>query len=90
MEEKKTVLEGIVEAGFERIDKFNGRKTKSLALLYRKILNNLGEDPCREGLLETPERVAKAMQYFTMVILSNLRRSWEHRGFMRITSRWYW
>jgi GTP cyclohydrolase I len=47
------------------VDKFNGRKTKSLASLYRKILGNLGEDPCREGLLDTPERVAKAMQYLT-------------------------
>jgi GTP cyclohydrolase I len=65
MEGKKIVLEGIVEAGFERIDKFNGRKTKSLASLYRKVLANLGEDPCREGLIDTPERVAKAMQYFT-------------------------
>lgn len=65
MEEKKVILEGIVETGFERIDKFNGKKTKSLANLYRKILNNLGEDPCREGLIDTPERVAKAMQYFT-------------------------
>jgi GTP cyclohydrolase I len=65
MEDKKIVLEGISEAGFERIDRFNGRKTKSLASLYRKILLNLGEDPCREGLLDTPERVAKAMQYLT-------------------------
>lgn len=65
MEEKKIVLEGISEAGFERIDKFNGRKTRSLAALYRKVLLNLGEDPCREGLLDTPDRVAKAMQYFT-------------------------
>ncbi len=65
MEEKKPVIEGIYEAGFERLDKFNGRKTKSLASLYRKVLTNLGEDPCREGLIDTPERVAKAMQYFT-------------------------
>jgi len=65
MEEKKPILEGIVETGFERIDKFNGKKTKSLANLYRKVLTNLGEDPCREGLIDTPERVAKAMQYFT-------------------------
>jgi len=65
MEEKKIIIEGISEAGFERIDKFNGRKTKSLSSLYRKVLMNLGEDPCREGLIETPERVAKAMQYFT-------------------------
>lgn len=65
MEEKKTIIEGIAENGFERIDKFNGRKTKALAGLYRKVLYNLGEDPCREGLVDTPERVAKAMQYFT-------------------------
>lgn len=65
MEEKKSVIEGMVEAGFERVDKFNGRKIKSLTSLYRKVLSNLGEDPCREGLIDTPERVAKAMQYFT-------------------------
>lgn len=65
MEEKKEIIEGIAEAGFERIDKFNGRKTKSLASLYHKILSNLGEDPCREGLIDTPTRVAKAMQFFT-------------------------
>jgi len=65
MEEKKLILEGIVETGFERTDKFNGKKTKSLANLYRKVLSNLGEDPCREGLIDTPERVARAMQYFT-------------------------
>src|SRR3972149_11802579 len=65
MDEHKHVIEGIAEAGFERIDKFNGRKIKSLASLYRKVLSNLGEDPCREGLIDTPERVAKAMQYFT-------------------------
>jgi len=65
MEDQNKIIESIAEAGFERIDKFNGRKTKSLASLYRKVLLNLGEDPCREGLLDTPERVAKAMQYFT-------------------------
>lgn len=32
---------------------------------YEKILHLLGEDPSREGLLKTPERVAKAMQYMT-------------------------
>jgi len=63
--DRKIIIEGISETGFERIDKFNGRKTKSLSALYRKVLTNLGEDPCREGLIETPERVAKAMQYFT-------------------------
>ncbi len=32
---------------------------------YKEILNLIGEDPTREGLIKTPHRVAKAMQYIT-------------------------
>ncbi len=35
----------------------------SLPQHYREILKELGEDPEREGLLDTPKRAAKAMQY---------------------------
>jgi GTP cyclohydrolase IA len=37
--------------------------TLSLPQHYREILKSLGEDPEREGLLDTPKRAAKAMQY---------------------------
>jgi GTP cyclohydrolase I len=32
---------------------------------WRKLLRSLGEDPMRQGLLETPDRVAKAWQHWT-------------------------
>ena len=41
------------------------KKKEELAFHYGKILELLGEDPARDGLLKTPERVAKAMLFFT-------------------------
>ncbi|GHV43570.1 GTP cyclohydrolase 1 [Bacteroidia bacterium] len=38
-------------------------KTKQIAEHYREILAVLGENPAREGLLKTPERVAKSLQF---------------------------
>ena len=38
---------------------------EELASHYRRIIELLGEDPSREGLLKTPTRVAKAMQVLT-------------------------
>ncbi|QEM81470.1 GTP cyclohydrolase I FolE [Halomonas binhaiensis] len=37
--------------------------TDSLANHYRNIIKELGEDPDREGLVDTPRRAAKAMQF---------------------------
>jgi GTP cyclohydrolase I len=51
--------------GYEKIDQYNPRLVSSLSGKYREILKELGEDPEREGLQKTPERVAKAMQYLT-------------------------
>ncbi|MFZ5939790.1 MAG: GTP cyclohydrolase I FolE [Bacteroidota bacterium] len=37
--------------------------TGDLATHYQEVIRLIGEDPSREGLLKTPERVAKAMQF---------------------------
>lgn len=40
-------------------------KTDFIASRYEDVIKQLGEDPSREGLLKTPERAAKAMQFLT-------------------------
>ncbi len=51
--------------GYQKRDLYNVRTIKKLATHYREILKLIGEDPDREGLEKTPERVAKAMQFLT-------------------------
>jgi GTP cyclohydrolase IA len=51
--------------GYEKIEQYNETKIDGIANNYRKIIEQLGEDSNREGLLKTPERAAKAMQYLT-------------------------
>lgn len=54
-----------LEDGYIKIDRYNKDKIDRIASCYTDILADLGEDPQREGLLRTPERVAKALQYLT-------------------------
>ena len=42
-----------------------GAETAELQTLVEQLLGLLGEDPTREGLVKTPERVAKALRFFT-------------------------
>ena len=51
--------------GYTRIDVYDERTIKRIAGHYGDILGQIGEDPEREGLVKTPERVAKALQYLT-------------------------
>lgn len=49
--------------GFERVDHYHGDGTDKIADNYADIIKELGEDPNREGLIKTPERASKAMQF---------------------------
>lgn len=48
-----------------KVEQFEDKITSGLIENYRESIELLGEDPEREGLLKTPERVAKSMQYLT-------------------------
>jgi GTP cyclohydrolase I len=50
---------------YQRTEEFDKETTEKLALHYTEILKLLGEDITREGIKETPVRVAKAMQFLT-------------------------
>src|SRR4028118_706116 len=50
---------------YHKTEQYDKDTTETLAGAYTKIIQSLGEDPQREGLLKTPERMAKAMQFMT-------------------------
>jgi GTP cyclohydrolase I len=50
---------------YKKVDQYDESIMPELIHHYRKALSLLGEDPDREGLVKTPERVAKAMQFLT-------------------------
>jgi len=51
--------------GFKQENHYDTEVTKNISDHYSDILQNIGENPAREGLIKTPERVAKALQYLT-------------------------
>ncbi len=51
--------------GYKKIDKYNDKLVDSISDMYKNILDDVGENPTREGLLKTPVRAAKAMQFLT-------------------------
>ena len=53
------------EEFYRKVEYYNKARTEKLSYHYKEILKLLGEDPEREGLVKTPYRVAKDMQFMT-------------------------
>ena len=51
--------------GYKKSEEYSDIETDQLKGHYESVLSLINEDPKREGLLKTPERAAKAMQYLT-------------------------
>ena len=51
--------------GYVRVDTWNDKTTEKIALHYKAIMELIGEDSEREGLIKSPFRVAKALQFMT-------------------------
>jgi len=61
---KDMIQENLMD-GYEKLDLYNTEIINKLAEHYHEIIKLIGEDPTREGLVKTPERVAKAIQFLT-------------------------
>lgn len=53
------------EKSYSKLELYPEQRTKELADNYKSIITKIKEDPEREGLIKTPERASKAIQYLT-------------------------
>jgi GTP cyclohydrolase I len=54
-----------VSNGYNKIETWNTENIEELSNIYYRVLKLIGEDPEREGLKKTPERVSKALNFLT-------------------------
>ncbi|GFZ85543.1 GTP cyclohydrolase 1 [Aquaticitalea lipolytica] len=50
---------------YKYFEEYNEQVTEDIKARYKSIIEDLGEDVSRDGLLKTPERASKAMQFLT-------------------------
>jgi len=50
---------------YQKLELYNEESVTALSNHFQGVLTGIGENPTREGLVKTPERAAKAMQYLT-------------------------
>lgn len=66
---------------YKKTESYDEATTTALASHYRSIIEGVGEDAEREGLIKTPERVAKAMQFITQGYSQSAREVLESARF---------
>lgn len=50
---------------YKHFEEYNIQVTEDIKSFYKNIIENVGEDTARDGLLKTPERASKAIQFLT-------------------------
>ncbi|NET32453.1 MAG: GTP cyclohydrolase I FolE, partial [Cyanothece sp. SIO1E1] len=56
---------------YQKSEEYSPKVTENLMESFNVLLREVGEDPDREGLIKTPERAAKAMQFLTQGYAQN-------------------
>jgi GTP cyclohydrolase I len=71
---------------YKKTEQYDANVTLKLVENYKESLTLLGEDAEREGLQKTPERVAKAMQFFTQGYQMDAKKILESAKFIENVS----